>query len=329
MLVSEQVDNRGRIVYYDFIRGIAILFVIGIHTFLPVKFDSSLNIFKIVIRNVLNCAVPIFLAISGFFSVKSQLQNLKKSIFGIYFPMIFWSLPFFIIYFYNNHNIFKSLILLLFGCFSIYYYISLQIQCYFIFRLLNKLKLSILLFISFLLTFSALCLLMYFSKIKNLEIQLYIYAAPITTWIIFFSLGVFFAKSTRNYSIIICFVIVILALALSVMENYYWDTKGIPAFGIKISSMFFSISVLFFLFSNQTEKLFSLNLISKTLIFFGKNSFFIYLTHMYIIFVMNKVLTFNSWLIQTFCIIIFSTFFTIIVKKITPSNLKTIIGLKN
>ena len=51
-----------RLSYFDFLRGIAILMVISIHTF-----DNGMVLPDVILRNIMNCAVPIFLAISGYF----------------------------------------------------------------------------------------------------------------------------------------------------------------------------------------------------------------------------------------------------------------------
>ena len=46
--------------YYDFLRGIAIIMVIGIHTY-----SDGLMHINLFLRQFLSCAVPIFLAISA------------------------------------------------------------------------------------------------------------------------------------------------------------------------------------------------------------------------------------------------------------------------
>jgi len=335
MHTSNLKSNDNRNLYFDFLRGIAILLVIGIHTYSHVNFNSMVNVFKIIIRNIMNCAVPIFLAISGYFLGKKQIDSNKsyyfsitKQIIRIYFPMILWSIPLLVLYLYNKNSILKSIIMLIIGYYSIYYYISLQIQLYLIFPLLSKFKSKLLLWSSLFITVFALLTIMYLTKIKNHQITLYIYAAPFFTWLIFFSLGIYFARNKRNYSISKYLFLSIVTLAFSVFENYYWYTKNIPSFGIKLSSMFFSISVLFFLFSVQMEKIFSLNRLTRAIVFYGRNSFFIYLTHCYIIKFLNKLLFLNSWFIRTVCIITLCALFTIIMNKIIPNNFKTIIGLK-
>ena len=64
--MSSQSNRRP---YFDALRGLAIIMVVGIHT-VPERawaFDTFENILTIVIRLSLNCAVPLFLAISGYF----------------------------------------------------------------------------------------------------------------------------------------------------------------------------------------------------------------------------------------------------------------------
>lgn len=57
--------------YFDFLRRLAILFVIGIHTY-PVN-DGVVG--EILIRQTLQCAVPLFLAVSGYFIGRKQLDT--------------------------------------------------------------------------------------------------------------------------------------------------------------------------------------------------------------------------------------------------------------
>lgn len=59
---------RTRDGYYDFLRGIAILMVIGIHTFKP-------GYSVVFVRQIIQCAVPLFLAISGLFTAKKNFST--------------------------------------------------------------------------------------------------------------------------------------------------------------------------------------------------------------------------------------------------------------
>ena len=65
------------ITYFDFLRGIAILMVVGIHTFPSTSWDNPNDVLLIAIRQILNCAVPIFLALSAYFIANKKLIPLK------------------------------------------------------------------------------------------------------------------------------------------------------------------------------------------------------------------------------------------------------------
>lgn len=92
--------------YFDFLRGVAILMVVGIHTY-----PGNLSLHgewyeftEVLAINFFNCAVPLFLAISGFFIAKKNLSSLdkcrsfwKKQIPTVYMPCLIFSLPWFIL----------------------------------------------------------------------------------------------------------------------------------------------------------------------------------------------------------------------------------------
>ena len=54
--------------YFDFLRGFAIMMVVGIHTY-TLGEDSTL------VRQLLNTAVPLFIAISGYFLSQKKMEN--------------------------------------------------------------------------------------------------------------------------------------------------------------------------------------------------------------------------------------------------------------
>ena len=60
-------------VYFDFIKGLAIMGVIAIHT-CKLNFDpiSVMGVLIVVIRNFLGCCVPLFVAASGYFLLKKS-----------------------------------------------------------------------------------------------------------------------------------------------------------------------------------------------------------------------------------------------------------------
>ena len=131
--------------YFDFLRGIAITMVIGIHTCGKCGLGNWQEFTSLLIREVINVAVPLFLTLSAFFLSRKIFNNKedcirfwKKQISKVYIPCLIWSLPFFIIGVMNGKSIINQSVLLFSGGYSIYYFIPLIIQCYILLPLLQK-----------------------------------------------------------------------------------------------------------------------------------------------------------------------------------------------
>ena len=131
--------------YFDFWRGIAIIMVIGIHTYS----DGFMHM-NLVLRQFLNCAVPIFLAISGYFiGKKSFLEKgsytsfLKKQVLRVYVPMLFWSIPWMVLAVHGGQRPFIALLRTFFGDMSIFYFIILIIQYYALTPVIQKANMTI------------------------------------------------------------------------------------------------------------------------------------------------------------------------------------------
>ena len=96
---------------------------------------------------MLNCAVPLFLAISGYFLAKKQGERsyarfLKHQIPKIYIPTLIWSLPYWALYVWQGNDWMKGMILFLACGFSIYYFIALIIQYYVLLPVLRKVNMG-------------------------------------------------------------------------------------------------------------------------------------------------------------------------------------------
>ena len=138
--------SKERVFWFDFLRGLAILMVVSIHTFAATMQQGSLaSDLTILLRQVLNCAVPLFLAISGYFlakkkSERSYLQLWKRQIPKVYIPTLIWSLPYLALYVWQGHSWLKGIVMFAVCGFSIYYFIALIIQYYLLFPVLQKVK---------------------------------------------------------------------------------------------------------------------------------------------------------------------------------------------
>lgn len=118
--------------YFDFLRGVAIIMVIGIHTYCDDSTHTCL-----IARQFLNCAVPIFLAVSGFFMGRksflergSYVKFLSRQIPRVYIPMLIWSLPWVLLMVRSGASPVRTSLLALAGGMSIFYFVTLIIQYY-------------------------------------------------------------------------------------------------------------------------------------------------------------------------------------------------------
>ena len=318
--------------YFDFLRGLAIMMVVGIHTYTLGK-DST------VVRQLLNTAVPLFIAISGYCLSQKRMENkddylffLKKKFSKVYLPVLVWSLPLYAIALYSGSSIIKQTILLLSCGLSIYYFVAFIMQCYVVLPVINnyisgnKRRVVI---VSCLISFAWIAGVMYMNTIQGKGIPLILYAGPLPCWLMFFVLGVMIGhKPERNYSIILPMVIAILGFILSVIEtDYLLDHYG-KGVGIKPSSFIYSAGMIFLMFSNKVE-----NLIRRTgaiyrfIIWIGSLSFGIYLVHCYFISFFVKRLPIDSWLLQWSLALFLTVVFILILKKLLPTKYHKYLGI--
>ena len=134
-----------RNLYFDTLRGIAILMVVAIHTFIACEFDNFQSICAISMREIFNLAVPLFLAISGFFIGRKKFESnyqiitfWKKQIPKVYIPTLFWSIPYLTLALYHQQSLLKNILVFLLCGYSIYYFIALIIQCYLLLPFIQK-----------------------------------------------------------------------------------------------------------------------------------------------------------------------------------------------
>ena len=89
-----------RIAYYDFLRGIAIVMVVAIHTMGFIYEYSAISFTAVLIRQILNCAVPVFCVSSAFFLIQKDIQGkryreyLLKQCIRVYVPLLVFSVPY-------------------------------------------------------------------------------------------------------------------------------------------------------------------------------------------------------------------------------------------
>ena len=133
--------------YFDFLKGIAILMVISNHTFIGGGFSTWHEYLNTGVRQIINCAVPIFLACSGFFLANKSLSNkeeicsfYKKQISRVYLPCLLWSLPWLVLYLHGKNDPMTGILNLFLCGFSVFYFVILVIQYYLLLPVLQRLQ---------------------------------------------------------------------------------------------------------------------------------------------------------------------------------------------
>ena len=305
--------------YFDFWRGIAIVMVVSIHVGISNDSNFFLSSLNLLFRFLCNGAVPIFLAISGFFLAKKSIVDrsellsfYSKRISNVYIPMLFWSVPLYCLAVLNGAHPLKGTLKLFMGWYSVYYFIILIIQCY-VFLPLIKRNLKVSLLLSWLLTLLSWISINYVFP----PLPLVVYAGPITTWGIFFVLGVCLSQKKRNYSILIPSLIILLGVGLQFLEVRYLNAPV----GQKISAVISNIGIVLLMFSSNLQiKYVSQNWICKTFDYLGRKSFGIYLIHCYFIDLLSHFVGLRLWSLRCLIVILCSVILAHFTKRFLPSQ---------
>lgn len=332
--------------YFDILRGAAIIAVVAIHSISvglnqPINsLDFNLTMF---FRNAINFAVPVFLAISGYFLVNKNVQNtaqyisfIKKQIPKVYLPCLVWSLCWLLLSRLRGGGL-DYFDVFTFQANEIYYFIFLIVQCYLLLPFLQRLAthkgLLISVAISIIMTFVIYALRYH----AGINLPLIVYAGNLFTWLMFFVLGLYLGKnkiiSITNAKLLL---LVIITFSLSCLESYWlideYAQAPNAATAVKASSFLYSFCVIVLLFKNQ--KIFY----SSILMRFGKASFGIYLIHMlplmviaalvkhYLPWLHSEVLLYQAFLIVSvsfLCLLGVST-----INHLLPNQISRLLGFR-
>lgn len=326
-----------RIEYYDFLRGIAIIMVVGIHTFVAMSVDTAGGFVNGAIRQLLNCAVPVFLALSGLFCAKKSLDTWqsrlifwKKQIPKVYIPTLTWSLPYFILASAykisggGQHITYQIVALAVCG-YSIYYFIALIIQYYLLLPLLQRYRKSMMI-CSAVTSVISILLITYFTTIKGFGLPLIVYAGPFTTWFVFFMTGVYFSIHQPRYNATQALAVIILGYILQLIEMHWLNTTYGGGFGIKLSSYIYSIGVVMLILLPQVKEHYRSCLLSRLVAYIGSISFGIYLTHCFSIQLTRSIIGIESWSLTWFITLSITSFSIIVARMILPERINRYLG---
>lgn len=331
------VNMRQRNNYFDFLRAVAIIMIIGNHTCSVADLSVPRGLGNLAVLQILKSGVPIFLAISGYFlsrisftDSKSYFQFLYKHLKHIYIPMIIFSLPFI----FGNGLCIRSIIgrfmLTMLGAYSVYYFIFLIAQYYILLPFLkrwsrNKRGLTVCGFISAI----SITLVTYFHSVLGMDLPLFIYAGAFPIWIFFFAFGCYLSYNETKGTIFSAFLLV-LTLGLSIAESYWLETYYTAGTGIKLSVFMLSGVIIYILFSDKFQSKYNQCHSWMACLFnkIGRLSFTIYLCHVYVINFLNSqnALTHN-WYVNWTIITIISVALVWLIDKILPKKIGKYIGL--
>lgn len=157
---------------------------------------------------------------------------------------------------------------------------------------------------------------------SGLKLPLILYAGPFCVWILFFCQGILMGKMNRNYTISILLLLLVLSFILQLIESYYLYAIRSDGFGIKASAFLYSFIIILILFAKKSQAFYESNN-NKFLSFIeyiGKISFGIYLIHMYVIILVNKLIGIENWSLKWFITILSSMIIIYCVKKLLPNK---------
>ncbi len=323
-----------RIDYFDMLRGVAIIFVVICHSYsgnpLSGSFKEELYL---LIRQVVTCAVPIFLAESGFFLTNKVLANRTEYFkffgthsFRVWLPMVIWSIPLFFIKEHDNPIV--SIVFLLLGGYSIYYFITLIIQYYALQPVLRKINRGGV-FLCIIITAMFLAADNYYTSIQGHHLSLFFECAPFVMWLAYPAIGYYIGKNKRDYKVYTWIILMILGLVSCVFETkwlYGFHENGVGA--TKLSALVFSFSAIMVLFNERTQRYIeSDKLWYKILVYIGELSFGIYLIHKYFLDYLIAPYI-NDTFLRTIITLFASIAIITLIKKIVPTPISKVLGFR-
>ncbi len=320
------MNNRNE--YFDFLRGIAIIFVVGIHTFVYTNNETEFEInIKTYAYQALFCAVPIFLAISGFFLSKNDFSS-KKSVYSfwrkqipkIYLPCLIWSIPLFArAFFYSNYPLINCFAYYFLCGLGVFYFVSVIIQLYillpFIKKLCNKKGVVFFAFVSLAAVFM-INIAPTNSVLTSLGLSI--------LWIGFFAIGIYLSKNTnREYSLLFA-ILLMCGYFLNNIEVDCWESFNRKCHDYRLSSFLYSFGVILILFSKYAENLYNKkkHILKSAISYIGKVSFGIYLLH----YPLTLYMPFKTWIANWVVILTVSMLIITIAKRLFPKFSKKYLG---
>lgn len=318
--------------------------VVGIHTYhgrhsLSGGAGDAVKLFLI---NFFNCAVPLFLAISGYFIGRKSPGTLsectafwRKQIPTVYVPCLVFSIPWFVISClsakYNGAGYLIPRIANLFLCgYSVYYFIALIIECYLLAPLLVRHNTRTTMWIVGLLSVVSSLAVEYIRYVRGVELPL-IVRGSFPPAILFFFIGIYLSKRRRDYSLWWPAGLIVAGLGLGLLQmEWVREHLGPSAHGQKTMLYIFEIGVILLCMSEKCEKLFSVNRYTRAVLYIGEISFGIYFTLVYLIWLIERFLPqmCEQWALLWLLSVVLTIAFIAAIKRIAPQAARKYLGYR-
>lgn len=326
--------------YLDLMKGISIIGVVAIHTFVLNADPYSVEgILFIIVRNIMGCCVPFFIAVSGFFLCKKQVDSkesfksfITRRLIVVYIPMLLWGMPWLLLQLRSTHSLLGVCytgIMYLIGGLSIFYFISLILECYMLLPVIQNVKrrgVIILLALSIIVSF--------FWTFVNNTMDVYIpliFYCSFPTYIGYFALGIYIGKTKRIPNLYLITILSLAGLIFAVSESYYWYeyNPSCKWYGLKPSVSLLSIGVILLIFYLKTKFNFRKSFLTNCIEWIGNQTLPIYLSHMLVILAFERIgLVTDSWIKTCFVVFISDVFLIYILNLVMPKKLLPYFGIR-
>lgn len=215
---------------------------------------------------------------------------------------------------------------------SLFYFIILIIQCYILTPVIQEVNKKFWGVYAIIITLIGISFFDYYMRIEGLKLSLVQSASPFPVWVLFYVMGVLKAQGlefpckTINPVIEIAVGIVLCCIHIAWLFYNY----GCIVPGIKLSSHIYTYFVIIWLFSDAAREAYNKvcsSKVSKWIVDVGRLSFYIYLSHCLIIYLLCFIRIPVLWSLRWLICIILSYLFAKLSNKYCPIELKRYIGL--
>lgn len=327
--------------YFQFIRGILIYFVIFIHCMYE-NYNPYANIFNIIIRNIINLGVPIFIFMAGYFTNKEKVLNtpkeyIKKRIKRLLIPLVIYSALYSFFYVIDNeeNEYFIYHFLKKFLTFSsapqLYYIIVLlqiTILTPLILKFIKNKKIKCILYLITPIYLIVLGILKIVFKIDIPHYQFYFFG-----WIIYYLIGLSLSSNKYfKFKKIILIIVLAVEITINIViynlnnEMYYYVTSQ-----LNIMNLLYVLSVIpLIIFASKKYRE---NKLTKIIEKVGDMSFAIYFIHYFIIKLLQKIVNVNTinfilyYIVLSTLTLVISCIIIKMLGKIKNDKLKKCLGL--